>query len=469
VATARFWGVERVLVQGDGRWSVRGWPGWAELASGDGEAEPEPDGRRLAVRAHGDAVAVLDGDARTDLAPPPDAGPLRALAWGSDGGLLLEMGRDPMDPPFGAGPTLLPVPETGCSAQPFGSYPDEGMTLWRLPTDGGSPTRLAVADGASRIARPVGLRGGRATFELWRLPLYGRTYTWRILRHEPSETGAGAVGDLLPGVPGATAGLAPSPDGQRLAFLHSRIEPLTAVQFHLALVGAEPDAAVEHPLPHGMRLTGRPPVWAPDGAALAVTAFDGIRVGIVVVEPGRATWRWLGPTDGYYERVALAPGGTEALASWQSPSSATRLCRVSADGRAALPGIEDAAPETATRFDLVRWRVDGFDLEGVLATPRQGSGPWPLVVDLHGGPINGLRFGQQPQLERWAGAGFAAFAPEHRESGIAGEEAMMSALRCLDDPPGLSAARDVLAGVEEVVRRGAADPQRLYVRRITRC
>jgi hypothetical protein len=34
VATAGFWGAERVLVQDDGRWSLRRWPDRAELASG---------------------------------------------------------------------------------------------------------------------------------------------------------------------------------------------------------------------------------------------------------------------------------------------------------------------------------------------------------------------------------------------------------------------------------------------------
>jgi dipeptidyl aminopeptidase/acylaminoacyl peptidase len=104
---------------------------------------------------------------------------------------------------------------------------------------------------------------------------------------------------------------------------------------------------------------------------------------------------------------------------------------------------------------------DAVAAANVLAAPLAGDGPWPLVVDLHGGPINGLRFGRQPRLERWVGAGFAAFAPEHRESGIAGEDAMLAALGCRDEPPGLSAARDVLGGVEEVVRRGVADPVRL--------
>src|SRR6185295_13994245 len=83
---ARFWGAERVVVQGSGRWRVHRWPGWGELAAGDGEVHPEPGGDRLVVRSDA-GLTLMDGERRAELALPLEVGPPAALAWGPGDGL----------------------------------------------------------------------------------------------------------------------------------------------------------------------------------------------------------------------------------------------------------------------------------------------------------------------------------------------------------------------------------------------
>jgi dipeptidyl aminopeptidase/acylaminoacyl peptidase len=117
------------------------------------------------------------------------------------------------------------------------------------------------------------------------------------------------------------------------------------------------------------------------------------------------------------------------------------------------------------------WRVhtwhgpDGV-LEGVLGTPATGNAPWPLVVDLHAGPLGGLVAGDPDHLTHlsaWCQYGFAALAPDFRGSGILGREAMLAALRGDGLPDHDREATDVLSGVDSLVAAGLADPRRLFL------
>lgn len=464
--TGQFWNAQTVVLQDSDRWQVLRWPTMAVLAHGDGEAIPEPGGHRLAVRDREGQLHIVDGDESRHLRLPADAHPIRAIAWDGGDALMVVAGKTALNPPYAHGPSLLPVPPTGCTAQSFGSIPALGLRLWRFPLAGGKPTVLVQVNGIETIGRPVSLFGGRVAFTFSTTPAYGRSYTQRVRYWDPSLGQDASGKDLFPELTGATTECVPSPDGHHLAFLHSDIELAFPFWYRLVVADAEPGSPMRYPLPPSVRLGGRAPVWSPDGHFVAVTAFQGIRVGIVVVNVESGAWDWLGLTDGVYSRVALAPGGHEVIASWESPTHPRRLYRVSASKRTLLSeSMETAAATGLARGSdvrLVPWRNGDVELEGVLVIP-EGAGPHPLVVDLHGGPLGWPGFGQQPNLAQWCRAGFAAFAPDYRASGIAGKEAMLASLRCDDTPPGLSSVEDVLAGVETVVGLGVADPERLFL------
>ena len=131
---ASFWGPDRLLIQRPDGWRVLAWLDAAPLAAGGGTAVPEPNGRRLAILQDG-RVRVDAGD---PLAAPEE---VREIAWDGPGALLAVCGHFALEPPLNPGPSLLPVPVSGCTAQRFGSYPAEGMELWRLPLSGGGGYR----------------------------------------------------------------------------------------------------------------------------------------------------------------------------------------------------------------------------------------------------------------------------------------------------------------------------------------
>lgn len=456
IKSVRFWGSDRLVVQTLEGWRILGWPSAAELALGEGRAVPQPGGARLAI-VRTDGEVFVDGEA-TQL--PPQVGQVQELAWDGPHTLLVVAGKHALNRPYSPGPSLLPVPETGCSAQLFGTYPVEGMALWRVPLDGKEPLRLAVFSGVERISRPQALPEVVA-FDWYRSPVYGTDAAKRVLA--VPRTG-GLPFDLFDDLPGSTSTLVPSPDGDRLAFLHYAGEPVFPFWNRLAITSGDAYRPA-YPLPEQLRLAG-PPSWSVDGSVVAVSAFEGIRTGIVKADADEeGGWEWLVRPDGAVGHYALAPGGGEAVAVWRSADIPPAVYRLNASGRTQVCEVGDG-DIPARRMRLVRWSAATADLEGLLVRPDNNDRLWPLVVDLHGGPVNGLsllRTGGALPLGSWCDHGFAVFAPDFRGSGIAGKQAMLAAARSAPDPAGGSEADDILSGIDKLVEEGLADPSRLFL------
>jgi dipeptidyl aminopeptidase/acylaminoacyl peptidase len=115
--------------------------------------------------------------------------------------------------------------------------------------------------------------------------------------------------------------------------------------------------------------------------------------------------------------------------------------------------------------EVVRWKsAHGEELQGILAAPVGGK-RLPLIVDPYSSWQN--RFLNIPQLGNYAfvKAGFAVFFPDHRAPHTFPEwafgEAYVGASKDRDPVDVLT--DDVMTGVAELVRRGVADPERLFL------
>ena len=113
--------------------------------------------------------------------------------------------------------------------------------------------------------------------------------------------------------------------------------------------------------------------------------------------------------------------------------------------------------------ERVSWRApDGLEILGWLLRP-QGRGPHPLVMNVHGGPVwhwrpawlarTGVQF--LMLLKR----GFAIFFPNPRGSAGRGQHFA----RLVVGDMGGADTHDYLSGLDHLVERGIADPQRLGV------
>jgi hypothetical protein len=83
--------------------------------------------------------------------------------------------------------------------------------------------------------------------------------------------------------------------------------------------------------PDTVRIAGSPR-WSPSGE-LAAGAFDGIRRGVVLIDPhdGSARW-WSRPAAASYQLLALGPGADDALAVRSGDDGSTRLVRARPGG-----------------------------------------------------------------------------------------------------------------------------------------
>ncbi len=114
----------------------------------------------------------------------------------------------------------------------------------------------------------------------------------------------------------------------------------------------------------------------------------------------------------------------------------------------------------AGRAEPVTWFAhDDLEIEGILCRP-EGEGPFPLIVNLHGGPIWAFRNMWSmwyPWVPILVSRGYAVLNPNPRGSSGRGQA---FAERVVGDMGGADAA-DILSGVDALVQRGVADPERI--------
>lgn len=125
-------------------------------------------------------------------------------------------------------------------------------------------------------------------------------------------------------------------------------------------------------------------------------------------------------------------------------------------------------PQTADfalgETEVITWKSkDGLEVEGVLLKPV-GFEPgtrYPTLVVAHGGPsgafVNNYRVGGLEGGQVWAGKGWAVFYPNPRGSSNYGERF----LRANINDWGGGDYQDIMTGVDALIERGIADPDRL--------
>jgi len=114
--------------------------------------------------------------------------------------------------------------------------------------------------------------------------------------------------------------------------------------------------------------------------------------------------------------------------------------------------------------EVVTWKgADGMEVEGVLLKPVGfvAGTKYPTLVVAHGGPagayVNGFRLGGLEGGQVWANRGWAVFYPNPRGSTNYGEKFLQNNI----NDWGGGDYKDIMTGVDALVARGIADPDKL--------
>lgn len=433
-----------------------------------------PGGQRLAFLRNRDGPQVFLASDRGTRVQQLTAisGGVSGYQWSPDGKYMALLLGDP--------------PHGGQTSPDLGRFTvaDAARTrqhLWLLHVEqilaSGRPgSRSGEVEASATLRR---LTGGDYTVGSW----FGGGFQFtpdgsELLFDHSEHGGADAIGtqdisavDLSTGViraivrsPGIDNDPRPSPDGKHIVFQRA---PGPAYfyrrQYHLATVpieGGEPTLITEN-LPDEVSLLG----WYPGG--ILFRRHSGVETRVQRMKPASLHVETLTRGPGRVHAASASADGEEIAYVGEDATTIREVYRwtqASHDERLTdfTKHLDSWEPHEVR---LVRWATaDGTEIEGILHLPPgydHNGGPNPLIVLMHGGPAavarpQRLHQGVYP-VNYWLRRGAAVLEPNYRGSGGYGDAFMAMNVRRL----GKAYAEDVLSGVDMLVAKGIADPDRL--------
>ena len=265
--------------------------------------------------------------------------------------------------------------------------------------------------------------------------------------------GMGAVADLWDGqgfgVFVASAGFSPVAGDGRLAVLHDRTGQLRPAIWDPA-GGERVDLQID--LPGEVEVAD----WWPDaGALLLVHTYMG-RNELHRLDLGSGALERLDHQAGSIARAGVRPDGS-VWYRWSSGAAAPEVRAVGAE-EAVLRPPGRPAPGGVAYESWTFSNRQGDQVHGFLAVPP-GAGPHPTVLIVHGGPQHHDADGWDPEVQAFVDHGYAVGLVNYRGStgyGKAWQDV-------LEGDPGRPEIEDVVAGRDDLIARGLADPEQVVI------
>lgn len=204
------------------------------------------------------------------------------------------------------------------------------------------------------------------------------------------------------------------------------------------------------------------PAWSSDGSTLYFNVLDGGVNSLHALTLSDDSLRRVSSGQGDVQSIGLVPGGALAVCVAATPTRPYEVCTVSLSGGAPAPLTASNAKllsgHATVSPEHIQFRgPNDLDIEGWLYAPPGTPGPYPLILNVHGGPNGSWGTTFYFQAQALAGAGYGVLYLNPRGSGGYGKAFADRA------DWGQLDFQDLMTGLDLVVNRGDADPRRLGV------
>jgi dipeptidyl aminopeptidase/acylaminoacyl peptidase len=423
-----------------------------------------PDGRTLLFMREGQLwLMSADGGEPRALsrhATSVSAGPGQAPTWSPDGTFVFFLASDPR---------TAEERERDRVRDDVYAFDEtfKHRRLWKIAVSTGVETQITSGD-ATILEYRLSADGSRLVYERAPSPADGDAYRAELWTADSDGANARALTDN--GV--QEFGLDISADGSRILFLadaNDKFEPY----FPTTLFAVPAAGGTAHQVVQDFPYTFDSAVWARDGRTMFASVNMGVHSEFYQVDAAARTARQL--TDGRHYIApgwSLAPAAERLVFQLDEPSRFGDVWSLPTRGAATptrLTGLFDRLDRdlAVPRQEKTEWKApDGTTIEGVLFYPLDyvRGRRYPLVVQLHGGPMESDKFGAGPGLVLnyvpvLAAKGYAVLRPNYR--GSVGYGPLF--FRDVVNGYFHNMATDVLSGVDHLVDSGVADPDRLIV------
>ncbi len=213
------------------------------------------------------------------------------------------------------------------------------------------------------------------------------------------------------------------------------------------------------------------PIWTNDGKTVVIRVAEKGRANLVRIDVSNSTMEPL--TEGDVEVVSFTatPDGSRFALVISNPLNIGNLYYLDAreiqPGKSSLRKLTDFNAELFDELDLtapeeITWKsFDGKVIHGWVQKPPdyvEGKA-YPTILNIHGGPHSAYGYTFFHEMQCLAAKGYVVFYPNPRGSTTYGQSfANIIQFRFPGDD-----YKDLMSGVDELVKRGIADPAKLGV------
>jgi dipeptidyl aminopeptidase/acylaminoacyl peptidase len=251
-----------------------------------------------------------------------------------------------------------------------------------------------------------------------------------------------------------------SPDGKWVAFLSTR--GLSVEQTNLFVVAAE--GGLARKLTASFELNASEPVWGPDGKNIYFSATDREELEIFAADMATGSVRQVSAKPGVLNLSEISANGKTAIGTWSDPQHPTEVFRSDLTFR----DVQQVTNQNAWLLEyalggteVAKWKSskDGMEINGIVTKPVDfdASRKYPFLLNPHGGPTGASLLTFNPTEQILAANGYLVLEPNFRGSTGRGEK-FASANQ---NDWGNGDYKDDMSGVQAMVDRGLADPERL--------